>query len=197
MHQSLAEQTLPLSVAECGPEIFCHVVAALDHPGRTVRVDRLPEVPYPLFKASAAVLAILLDRDSPLWIDLDWRSSAAVWLQECCASSLVTEPSMAHAALITRPACMPPLDQFRIGDPENPVPPATLIVQVEELTTTISPFSPTTHCPRKAPSSLPRGLCAGFWDSWSLLCRTYPPGLNVLFTWQDLLSVLPNPPARQ
>lgn len=89
---------------------------------------------------------------------------------------------------------MPPLDQFRIGDPENPVPPATVIVQVEEFTARTKPSSPTTHRTRNA---LPRGLSAGFWDNWSLLCRTCPPGLIVLFTWQDFLSAIPNLPVRQ
>ncbi len=197
MQGLLAEQALPLRRTDREPEIFRSVVAALEHPGLPVRVRNVPDVPPPLFRASAAVLAILLGRDSPLWIDLDWSSSAAVWLQSCSALTLVTEPSMARAALITRPACMPPLDQFRMGDAESPAPPATVIVQVDEITADPRSFSCATHRPRSVQRPLPGGLSPNFWNSWSHLRRAYPPGLNVLFTWQDLLSAISSPPVKK
>jgi alpha-D-ribose 1-methylphosphonate 5-triphosphate synthase subunit PhnH len=98
---------------------------------------------------------------------------------------------MARAALITKPACMPQLDQFRTANPENPQLPATVIVQVERISRTCRwPANGTLRKPAGAPT-LPHGLSHRFWADWKTIRQAHPPGVNVLFTWHNILSAIP------
>jgi alpha-D-ribose 1-methylphosphonate 5-triphosphate synthase subunit PhnH len=174
-----------------GPqETFRTILEALAHPGQLVKIKSKLNVPEILNPASAATCLTLLDDETPLWTDLSWNSSVIEWFQFHCGCSVVTEPCMAHFALITQPAAMPPLDDFKIGDNEHPESAATLIVQVERFNDhngkiLSGPGIKTTNY------FAPAGIRANFWEQWHLQAALFPLGVDVFFTSNDILAALP------
>jgi alpha-D-ribose 1-methylphosphonate 5-triphosphate synthase subunit PhnH len=117
-----------------GPQqTFRAILEAMAKPGIPVKIRSRLFFPEGLNTASAAVCLTLFDDETPLWTDLNWNSSVINWFQSQCGCSVVTEPCMAHFALIAQPSAMPCLDDFNIGDEAHPESAATLIVQVERF----------------------------------------------------------------
>jgi alpha-D-ribose 1-methylphosphonate 5-triphosphate synthase subunit PhnH len=96
---------------------------------------------------------------------------------------------MASIVLITEPFSMPRLEQFRFGDEDGPENSSLLVIQVEGFSTRDS----RAHCPANSPRRTyftPAGLPEYFWTDWKAQCRSYPIGINVLLTWQDVLVAM-------
>jgi alpha-D-ribose 1-methylphosphonate 5-triphosphate synthase subunit PhnH len=174
-----------------GPQkTFRAIIEAMARPGQLIRIKCKVNRPEMLNLASAAVCLTLLDDETPLWTDLSWNCSAVNWFQVHCGCSLVTEPCMADFALITRPADMPPLDDFRIGNEQHPESAATLIVEVEGFNDAngkvlgMPGIKPTTHF-------APEGIAGDFWEQWQLQAAFFPLGVDILFTCGDRLAALP------
>jgi len=174
-----------------GPQqTFRAILDALAHPGQLVKIKSKLNVPEILYPASAATCLTLLDDETPLWTDLSWNSSAIEWFQFHCGCSVVTEPCMAHFALITQPAAMPSLDDFKIGDNEHPESAATLIVQVEQFN---SHNGKILRGPgiRTSIHFAPAGIQANFWEQWQVQAALFPLGVDVFFTCNNSLAALP------
>ena len=174
-----------------GPQqTFRAILEAMAHPGMLVKIKSRLYIPELLNPASAAVCLTLLDDETPLWTDLSWNSSAISWFQSQCGCSVVTEPCMAHFALITQPSAMPPLDDFKIGDDEHPESATTLILQVER-------FNDHNHKILSGPGIKtttqfsPVGIRPQFWQQWQLQAALFPLGVDVFFTCNDILAALP------
>jgi alpha-D-ribose 1-methylphosphonate 5-triphosphate synthase subunit PhnH len=162
----------------------------MTHPGMLVKIKSKLYIPELLNPASAAVCLTLFDDETPLWTDLSWNSSAVSWFQSQCGCSVVTEPCMAHFALITQPSAMPSLDDFKIGDEEHPESAATLIIQVDH-------FNDDNHKILSGPGIKttthfsPGGIRPQFWKEWQLQAALFPLGVDVFFTCNDILTALP------
>jgi alpha-D-ribose 1-methylphosphonate 5-triphosphate synthase subunit PhnH len=174
-----------------GPQkTFRAILEAMAYPGQLIKLTNKLHIPPQLNTASAAACLTLLDNETPLWTDLSWDSSAIDWFQFHCGCSVVTEPCMAHFALITQSAAMPPLDHFNIGDDQHPESAATLIVQVErfndhQVKILSGPGIKTTvHFG-------PSGIQPAFWEEWQLQAALFPLGVDVFFTCNDMLAALP------
>jgi alpha-D-ribose 1-methylphosphonate 5-triphosphate synthase subunit PhnH len=175
-----------------GPQqTFRSILEAMSHPGMLVKINsKLLYIPELLNTASAAVCLTLFHDETPLWTDLSWNSSAVNWFQSQCGCSVVTEPCMAHFALITQPSTMPPLDNFKIGDDEHPESATTLILQVER-------FNDHNHKILSGPGIKttaqfsPVGIGPQFWEQWQLQAALFPLGVDVFFTCNDILAALP------
>jgi alpha-D-ribose 1-methylphosphonate 5-triphosphate synthase subunit PhnH len=174
-----------------GPQqTFRAILQAMASPGQPIKIHSKLHIPDLLNTASAAACLTLLDDETPLWTDLSWNSSAVNWFQSYCGCSVVTEPCMAHFALITQPAIMPPLDQFKIGDDRHPESAATLIVQVEKFNDhqakiLSGPGIKTTI------QFGPAGIQPNFWKEWQLQAALFPLGVDIFFTSDDILAALP------
>jgi alpha-D-ribose 1-methylphosphonate 5-triphosphate synthase subunit PhnH len=174
-----------------GPQqTFRVILEAMAHPGMPVKINHKLQFPERLNKASAAICLTLFDDETPLWTDLSWNSSALSWFQSQCGCSVVTEPCMAHFALISRPSAMPPLDDFKIGDYEHPEPAATLIVQVERFNDHNHKILTGPGIKNGTPFS-PAGIHSQFWQQWQLQAALFPLGVDIFFTCKDLLAALP------
>jgi alpha-D-ribose 1-methylphosphonate 5-triphosphate synthase subunit PhnH len=187
----LKEPTLGFEDPVLGPQQpFRAILEAMAHPGMPVKINSKLYFPERLNTASAAVCLTLLDDETPLWTDLSWNSSAVHWFQSQCGCSVVTEPSMAHFALITRPSAMPPLDDFKIGDEDRPESAATLIVQVERFNDHNDKIlsGPGT---KSGTHFSPVGIHSQFWEQWQGQEALFPLGVDVFFTCKDLLAALP------
>jgi alpha-D-ribose 1-methylphosphonate 5-triphosphate synthase subunit PhnH len=171
------------------PIIFRSLAAAMDHPGRAVRLGMFAEAPPPVNAASAAVALALTRRETPVWTDIAPRTQAPRWLCAETGASLVTEPGMASLALITIPARMPRLQRFRLGDEQRPESAALLVIQVRELSRSGARTLLGADGQRVGIS--PGGLPETFWADWSALHPFHPLGVDVLFTCGDELVALP------
>ena len=171
-------------------QTFRAIFAAMEHPGRLVTIHENPYAPDVLNSASAAVCLTLLGYETPVWTDADLNSPAISWLQLGCESSVVTETCMAYYAIITKPACMPALNFFRIGPFEYPEKETTIIVQVDD----IIPATGTDHSnvvTYKTAWLEFKGITEKFWIQWRQLSRLNPPGINIFITCDDVLVALP------
>jgi alpha-D-ribose 1-methylphosphonate 5-triphosphate synthase subunit PhnH len=176
---------------ELGSEqAFRAIVEAMARPGQLIKIKSKVNNIEMLNIASAAVCLTLLDDETPLWTDLSWNSTAVNWFQIHCGCSVVTEPCMAHFALITQPDDMPDLDDFKIGNEAHPENATTLIVQVNDFSDHQgkllggSLIKNTTHF-------APSGISANFWEQWQRQAALFPLGVDVFFTYKDILAALP------
>ncbi|MGD9301185.1 MAG: phosphonate C-P lyase system protein PhnH [Desulfobacterales bacterium] len=172
-------------------QTFRAMVKALDHPGHPVQLKSKLSVPGDLNPASAALLLMLCHGETTVWADLSWDFPIIEWFQCQCGCTLVTEPCMASLALITKPSTMPPLEHFRIGDYERPETASSLIIQV----TSLSAATPMNSTPAVANQARLRSpmeeVPAKFWTYWYKQSIRHPPGLDIFFTCDDILAVLP------
>jgi alpha-D-ribose 1-methylphosphonate 5-triphosphate synthase subunit PhnH len=174
-----------------GPQqTFRTIVEAMAHPGQLIKIKSKLETPVMLNLASAAACLTLLDDETPLWTDLSWNSEAVNWFQIHCGCSVVTEPCMAHFALITQPANMPHLDEFKLGDEEHPENATTLIVQVKCFNKQQGKILSGAGI-RKSTYFAPAGIQADFWEQWQLQAALFPLGVDIFFTFKDIIAALP------
>jgi len=171
-------------------DTFRAIFAAMEHPGQLVTIHQNPDAPDIFNWASAATCLTLLDRETPVWIDIDQQSSAVSWLQYCCQSSVVTEPCMANFAIVTQPLNMPDLENFRIGTYEYPENATTLLVQVDDILPGAEYQKSGIGVDQRAHLEL-RGLPDHFWHQWRQLSGRHPLGIDVFITCEDVLTALP------
>ena len=97
---------------------------------------------------------------------------------------------MAHFALITQPASMPLLDDFKIGEDEHPETAATLIIQVQGFNDPNVKFLGGPGIKSATPFA-PAGVPKYFWEQWQLQAALFPLGVDIFFTCNDILAALP------
>jgi alpha-D-ribose 1-methylphosphonate 5-triphosphate synthase subunit PhnH len=174
-----------------GPQqTFRAILEAMAYPGQLIKLTSKLHMPELLNTASAAACLTLLDDETPFWTDLSWNSSVINWFQTQCGCSVVTEPCMARFALITQPAIMPPLENFKIGDDKHPESAATLIVQVERFNDRQVKILSGPGI-KKTIHFGPVGIKPNFWEEWQLQAALFPLGVDAFFTCNDILAALP------
>jgi len=171
-------------------QTFRAILDAMAHPGRIVTTDNFLFPLAPLNLASAAVCLTLLDFETTLWTDLKSDAKGIGWLRFHCGCSIVSDPSEAVFALITRSDTMPTLNKFKTGNDENPESSATLIIQTRGLSSTdgirltgpgIETFSTLNV----------EGLTKHFWQARQSQFNMFPLGVDIIFTWENRLAALP------
>ena len=171
-------------------QTFRAILDAMAHPGRIVTTDNSLFPPAPLNLASAAVCLTLLDFETTLWTDLKSDAKGTGWLRFHCGCSIVTDPSEAVFALITRSDTMPILNKFKTGNDESPEPSTTLIIQAGGLNSTdgirltgpgIDTFS----------TLKVEGLTKRFWQDRQSQFDMFPLGIDIIFTYENSLAALP------
>ncbi len=169
---------------------FRSILSAMENPGSLVTIYEKPPAPQELHSASAATCLTLLENEAPVWTDIDWKSPVISWLQWGCGSCVVTEPSMANFALVTKPASMPALDYFRVGRNEYPDTATTLVVQVDDIlpgSETKFPILLTNGHPQLEL----KGVLDQFWHQWQQVSSLYPMGIDIFVTCEDVLAAVP------
>jgi alpha-D-ribose 1-methylphosphonate 5-triphosphate synthase subunit PhnH len=173
-------------------QTFRSILDAMENPGQLITIRQDPFAPKVFNSASAATCLTLLDDETPVWTDVDWKSPAISWLQFGCGSSVVTEPSMANFAIITRPDNMPALNFFRISRYEQPEKATTIIVQVSDILPRAENTQPKNLAGKAASLEL-IGVPETFWHQWRQLSSLHPLplGIDIFFTCDDVLTSLP------
>jgi len=176
-------------------QAFRAILFAMEHPGELVTVREYPSAPAVFNSAAAAACLTLLDDETPVWTDIDWRSPAIGWLQFGCGSSVVTEPCMAKFAIITRPAAMPALENFRVGRYEDCEKATTVVVQVDD----ILPRPDDRYCNIRGDKTAQlafKRVPDNFGRQWQQLFSRYPLGIDIFIACDDVLVALPKTTAR-
>ncbi|CAL8975071.1 Alpha-D-ribose 1-methylphosphonate 5-triphosphate synthase subunit PhnH [Rhodoplanes serenus] len=114
---------------------FRAVMDATARPGTVVPVIDTVAAPPPLAAATAAVALMLVDGDTPVWLDprLAAAPEVAAWLRFHTGAPLVDRPADAAFAILADPAAAPPFEDFSLGTLDDPDRSATLILQVERF----------------------------------------------------------------
>lgn len=171
-------------------QTFRAVFKAMEHPGQLITIRQNPIAPHELNPATAAACLTLLDHETSVWTDIDWKSPAISWLLFGCNSSVVTEACMADFVLVTGPDCIPDLSYLRITRRDDPEKAITLMVQVGDIQPN-SGCGPSSNPPGNSPGLLPKGIPDRFWYQWRQLSALYPCSIDVFFTCEDVLTALP------
>ncbi|WEX09457.1 phosphonate C-P lyase system protein PhnH [Chelativorans sp. AA-79] len=171
---------------------FRAVMDAMARPGTVARGVHLPRPPAPLMPEAGAVALALCDADTPMWIDPLLREDKAVagWLGFQTGAPLVREPADAHFAFVSDPANLPAFENFAQGSQEYPDRSATLVLQVETLTSGealrlegpgIETFV------MLSPRPLPRH----FVEQWAQNRTRFPRGIDLILVCREGLAALP------
>ena len=169
---------------------FRQVLNAMAHPARLIPLEIKMEVPVPLYRSTGAICLMLLDYETPLWVDLEGREEVKGWLRFHCGCPITPFPSSARFALLFTEKDLPFLSQFHSGEDEFPEQSATLIIQVGGFTAGIgrSFRGPGVETVNRLTI---HGLSDRFWKFWEWNHRQYPRGVDVLFTSESTIVGLP------
>jgi alpha-D-ribose 1-methylphosphonate 5-triphosphate synthase subunit PhnH len=171
-------------------QTFRAILEAMDNPGRLVTIRENLYTPEVFNLASAATCLTLLDYETTVWTDVDRNSPVINWLQFCCGGSVVTEPCMANFTIITKPATMPALDYFRIGQNEYPGNVTTMVVQVDDILPAKDDRYSSIFADKATQLEL-KGITDNFWRQWQQLSNLHPSGIDIFFTCDDVLMSFP------
>jgi alpha-D-ribose 1-methylphosphonate 5-triphosphate synthase subunit PhnH len=171
--------------------VFRRVLEAMSHPGRITELALELEAPAPLQVATAAACLALLDYETTLWLPsgADLRGVEA-YLRFHCGCPVTDAPGKADFALILNPNGAPALETFAQGSAEQPHRSATVILQVESLTTG-TPVTLRGPGIATEQSFRPAGLPAQFWTQWQRNAARFPLGVDVIFACGAQLAALP------
>lgn len=171
--------------------VFRRALEALSRPARPVPLTPPTEAPAPLFSTAGALVLALADLDTPVWLDpaLD-QPAVRDWLRFHTGCPLCAAPEDAAFGLIGAPGALVDLEAFAPGSPEYPDRSATLIVQVDGLTSDSGPVF-TGPGIRDRERLAPARLAPEFWDAWAANRALFPQGLDVLFATPAEICGLP------
>ena len=118
----------------CSQRIFRILLDGMSSPGKVINSDIMLQAPTPLLATSAGICLTVLDRETPLWLDAKAdQLRVREYLRFHCGCTLTARARDAQFALIADAQSVPPLEQFELGTDEEPERSATLIIQVEAL----------------------------------------------------------------
>lgn len=115
-------------------QVFRAALDALARPGSIENIAIETEAPAGLAPATAALLLALLDFETPVWLQSP-DPEVEAFLRFHCSCPLTRDPGAARFALLTDPEKAPAIEAFEQGSAEYPDRSATLILQVEKLST--------------------------------------------------------------
>jgi alpha-D-ribose 1-methylphosphonate 5-triphosphate synthase subunit PhnH len=163
---------------------FRSVLDAMARPGKLHSVQSL-SVPKPLCNASGAVLLTLADHETPLWLDKE-VASAREWI------TFHTGAPIEHAAraMFALSLSLPDLTQFPLGSDEMPETSATLILQMQSLTSGRR-FVLTGPGLREPADLHVDGLPADFAAIWERNHALFPRGIDLILCAGNHLTALP------
>lgn len=166
--------------------VFRIVLHAMAHPGTVCEIPISVESPSPLNHATAAICLMLLDHETPVWVQ---ERKLETWLRFHCGSPLAQLPAHARFALIHDVTAIPVFESFDAGSDEYPDRSTTLIIQVEGFNDNgLSLSGPGI---RDTLRFGVQGLAPDFFDAWRALAPLFPRGIDLVFTAGTRIAALP------
>ena len=175
--------------------VFRSCLEAIARPGTVFEVESQADVPPGVHPAAYALLLVLLDQDSRLWIapdseDTAHRAAAGVFLRFHTGCRRAESPGLADFALLTAGRGLPPLDAFSTGTEEYPDRSATLVLQADALNDE-SGWKLTGPGIRGSARLAVAGLGGTFVTQWAENHRMFPRGVDVFVACGRRLVGLP------
>lgn len=165
---------------------FRAVLDAMARPGKLHQAGERLTPPAPLDRATAAVLLMLVDNETPLWLDAA-AGAAQDWLAFHCGAAVTHQAGEAEFGLAL---AMPELAQFAAGTHETPESSATLVLQVEALG--VGKSYRLMGPGLREPASLhATGLPVDFVTVWQRNQALFPRGIDIVLCAGTTLAALP------
>lgn len=167
---------------------FRGALEAMARPGR-IRPLGAPIEDLVLGGAMAHLLLTLADEDTPTW----WQrvdTGLQHWLRFHTGARAVGDPGAAAFAVVTEPARMPSLSEFRAGTLAAPEHGCTLIAEVPALQGGPEVQAQGPGIPERLTLAI-AGLPANFWSQWQASHAAFPQGVDIFFTCGDQVLGLP------
>lgn len=172
--------------------VFDGVMRAFSRPGTIVDYGERLDGPPEMEPAAAALVATLVDYDTPVWLDeaLGGVDPVRAWIGFETGAVIVGEPERARFALLSKGAGLPPLSRFAVGSAEYPDRSTTLILALAHLDGGV-PLELTGPGIETAARFSPRGLPSGFLADWAINHAMFPRGIDVVFVAGSRAVALP------
>ena len=112
---------------------FRAVMDAFARPGEVRPVSSALTPPSPLSATAAALAMVMLDYETPVWLDaaLSLQPAVGDWLRLHTGARVTSEPRQAVFALFADPVGAPAFDTFSLGTADYPDRSTTLVFQVQ------------------------------------------------------------------
>ena len=171
---------------------FRAILHAMSRPGSLVSLPVRAEGPRGWSGGMASVVLTLCDMDTPVWLDGQAATDAAVrFLRFHCACPLTDAPEKASFAVVMSHQAMPPLDAFSLGNAEYPEKSTTVLLTTDfdaATTQTIGVTGPGVDGQERLPLSW---LPSGFVAAWQANTSLFPRGVDVILVGQSHVVGLP------
>lgn len=172
--------------------VFRAVMDCMARPGLVVPLPDLAAPPPPLMPATAAVALTLCDHDTPVWLDPALAASRGVrdWLGFHTGAPVAQVPAEAHFVIVVHPAELIAIDNFAQGKQEYPDRSATLIFQLDSLSTgqKLRLEGPGIEVSATlAPGPMPRH----FVEQWKANRLRFPRGVDLVLAAPEGIACLP------
>jgi alpha-D-ribose 1-methylphosphonate 5-triphosphate synthase subunit PhnH len=191
----------PLDISQVGPGfadpaadsqvVFRLVLDANSRPGKIVMLPPgiLPANESGLCDAAAAYALMVLDFETPVWLDAK-VARAAAFLRFHCGSPVVDDPAASRFAFAADTGTLPALDRFDLGDEDYPDRSTTLVLEVPEIA---AQGGLTLRGPgiRDRAQVTIGGVDARFWRAREELAPVFPLGLDLIFVSGRHLVAVP------
>ena len=170
--------------------LFRGVLDAFSHPGRIVDLRDAPAGPGTLSPAAVAFLLTFADRETPLWIDVEFDTQAVRdFLRFHTGAPILDQREAATFAVITGSDANP-FGSFAIGTDTYPDRAATLVVEVPSLDGGPTYLWRGPGIDGEVSVAL-KGLGRNFWPAWSANHALFPCGVDLVFASGSRLLALP------
>jgi len=112
---------------------FRAVMDAFARPGEIRAVSSALTPPAPLSATAAALVTVMLDYETPVWLDAALSQQPAVgdWIRLHTGARVTSQPRQAAFALFADPTGAPAFDTFSLGTADYPDRSTTLVLQVQ------------------------------------------------------------------
>jgi alpha-D-ribose 1-methylphosphonate 5-triphosphate synthase subunit PhnH len=170
---------------------FRRALSAISSPGDVIDLPVIPEMPEGVNPAAAALLLALLDQDTVLWISPGLSGSGAdAYFRFHTGCRMTNAPEEAGFLLVAGPQDCPPLKVLNCGSDEYPEQAATLVVQVQALSSADGWLlrGPGINGSRRLSVA---GLADRFAAEWGEMRRDFPRGVDIFFVNGSRLVALP------
>jgi alpha-D-ribose 1-methylphosphonate 5-triphosphate synthase subunit PhnH len=170
--------------------VFRRALHALSRPGEIVQIECSAELPPCFHPAAGALLLVLLDQDTRVWLAPSIDEQAASYLRFHTGCALVEREADADVAVVGTVRDLPPLASFALGTEEYPERSATVVVQVESLAADTGWILQGAGIAQRA-SLAAGGLGEVFVREWDAMQRFFPRGIDLFLACGARLAGLP------
>lgn len=170
---------------------FRSVMDAMARPGSLQRIRPTAGVPAPLMLGTAAIALTLFDHDTPIWLDkaMSATSDVAKWLKFHTSAPVIADMAACSFAIIGDVQDLPPLDCFALGSNEYPDRSATLILQVDSLTS--GPAYELTGPGIDGTAVLQASIPQDLFERLAINAILFPRGIDVVLVHYDAVVAIP------